>query len=63
MIRLGPGRAVLLGSFLLSIYMAALEPTYGELVESTLSKIPEPRKPPRCCSLTLAAKQNTLYDF
>ena len=35
--------------------MTALEPT--------LSKIPNQWKPPRRRSLTLAAKQNTLYDF
>jgi len=28
-----------------------------------LSKIPEQRKPPRRRSLTLATKQNTLYNF
>jgi hypothetical protein len=32
------------------------------LLELTLSKIPDQRKPPRRRSLTLAAKQNTLYD-
>ena len=32
-------------------------------LELILSKIPEQRKPPRRCSLTLATKQNTLYDF
>ena len=39
----------------MSIFTTSLEPT--------LSKIPEQRKPPRRRSLTLTAKQNTLYDF
>ena len=39
----------------MSIFMTALGPI--------LSKIRELRKPPRRRSLTLAAKQNTLYDF
>jgi len=29
------------------MFTTSLEPTYGELVESTLSKNPDRRKPPR----------------
>ncbi|HXF43966.1 MAG TPA: hypothetical protein VNK70_00610 [Candidatus Paceibacterota bacterium] len=39
----------------MSIFLSPLEPI--------LAEISDQRKPPRHRSLTLAAKQNTLYDF